>query len=120
MHKTELVLAFLVAAVLAGVLLRFTGREGFMQKDVGMPLDAPGIGPYDGVSMGGGVSGWQASEPAPVPVAPASTPDEQKQMLMVGNEVSHSCCPSSFNTDTGCVCLTPQDKSLFASRGGNR
>jgi len=120
MEKTQLVTAFLVAALLAGAMMRFSGRETFIQQEVGAPLDSPGIGPYDGVNVGGGVSGWQATEPASVPVAPASSTSGQDLMLMVGNEVSHSCCPSAFNTDTGCVCLTGADRKLFASRGGNR
>jgi hypothetical protein len=41
-------------------------------------------------------------------------------MSLVGNTVSSDCCPSTFNTDTGCVCLTEADRRLFASRGGNK
>jgi hypothetical protein len=32
--------------------------------------------------------------------------DPNKLMLMVGNKVDQGCCPSAFNTDTGCVCLS--------------
>jgi hypothetical protein len=127
MNKTSLVLAFFIAAVLSGIFVRFNlmssfpaPRESFQQKEVGMPLNAGGIGPYDSVSIGGGVSGWAANESAPVGGGLPSQSQDGKLMLMVGNKVDPSCCPAAFNTDTGCVCLTEQDKSLFAHRGGNR
>lgn len=122
MNKTNLVVAFFVAAVLAGLFVRFSAsREGFIQQEVGMPLNEKGMGPYDQVSLGG-VSGWAMSEPASIlPSSPASTSsDPNKLMFMVGNKVDTDCCPAAFNTDTGCVCLTDQDRSLMAHRGGNR
>ena len=134
MNKTNLVVAFFVAALLAGLFVRFNvmssmgmGRESFMQKDVGMPLNAGGIGPYDGVSIGGGISGWAANESAPmqtstsnVSALPSQADKGNEFMLLVGNRVDPECCPAAFNTDTGCVCLTEQDRDLFAHRGGNR
>jgi len=124
MDKTSLVLAFLIAAVLAGLFIRMNlgvpGRESFMQQEVGMPLDGQGIGPYDQVSAGT-VSGWAATEAAPVVSSLPSQADKSNElMLMVGNKVDPECCPAAFNTDTGCVCLTEQDRDLFAHRGGNR
>ena len=122
MDKTSLVLAFLIAAVLAGLFIRsgVSRREPFMQQEVGMPLNGGGIGPYDQVSVGG-VSGWAATEASPILSGlPSQSDSENQLMLMVGNKVDPECCPSAFNTDTGCVCLTDQDKSLFSHRGGNR
>ena len=128
MNKTSLVMAFFVAAVLTGLFIRFGGRESFAQKELGMPLNSPGIGPFDNVSQGGGVSGWAATEAAPVlssnlgnPAPAASQWDRSDQiMLMVGNRVDPSCCPAAFNTDTGCVCLSENEKDFFGHRGGNR
>jgi hypothetical protein len=128
MNKTSLVLAFLVAAVLAGLFVRFNlfgaAQENFMQQPVGAPLNAGGIGPYDGVSIGGGVSGWASTEPsadlkgaAPLPSAAAK---DNELMFLVDNKVNADCCPSAFTTDTGCVCLSDEQKNLMASRGGNR
>jgi len=128
MNKTNLVLAFLVAAVLAGLFVRFNlfgaAQENFMQQPVGMPLNAGGIGPYDQVNVGGGVSGWAANEPAtnlkgtsPLPAAAAK---DNELMFLVDNKVDSDCCPSAFSTDTGCVCLSDDQKNLMASRGGNR
>lgn len=128
MNKTNLVLAFLVAAVLAGLFVRFNlfgaAQENFMQQPVGMPLNAGGIGPYDQVNIGGGVSGWASTEPtadlkgaAPLPAAAAK---DNELMFLVDNKVNSDCCPSAFTTDTGCVCLSDEQKNLMASRGGNR
>lgn len=126
MDKTNLVMAFFIAAILAGVALKYSPslpmaatKETFMQQEVGKSLNDKGMGPYD--QLGSGVAGWADSEPMPVSQSPANNPlDSNKLMLMVGNTVSKDCCPSSFNTDTGCVCLTEQDRRLFASRGGNK
>ena len=127
MNKTALVLAFFVAAVLAGLFVRFgphvapTSKESFMQQPVGQPLNAPGMGPYDQVNIGNGVSGWAANEASPITGSlPSQSDDSNKLMLMVGNKVDTDCCPSTFNTDSGCVCLTEQNKTMMASRGGNR
>jgi len=130
MDKTTLVFAFLFAAVLAGVFVRFnlmgsfmpSSTEHFMQQPVGMPLNAGGMGPYDQVSMEGGVSGWAATEGMPVNVSnlPSSSADPNKIMLLADNKVGADCCPSAFSNDMGCVCLTPSDQSFFAGRGGNR
>jgi hypothetical protein len=121
--KTELVVAFFVAAVLAGLFVKFGSsspvgaREHFMQQEVGMPLAAGGIGPYDGVSMAG-AAGWMQTEPTSAGgVAPAgASADPNKLMYLVDNKVDDSCCPSSFNTDTGCICLTSDQKDFMASR----
>lgn len=121
--KTNLVLAFFVAAILAGIFLQYgpvvAPRENFMQKPVGTPVGFGGIGPFDGVSVGD-ISGFMATEPTIGTAPVGSTADSNKLMLLVGNKTSPDCCPGAFNTDTGCVCLSEQERGLFASRGGNR
>ena len=129
MNKTNLVIAFFIAAILAGVFVNYgyafkipigSSKENFMQKTVGMPLNAQGMGPYDEVSIAS-ASGWANSEPLPVTASPANShADDNKLMLLAGNRSSPECCPGVFNTDTGCLCLSDKDRSLFASRGGNR
>jgi hypothetical protein len=124
MNKTSLLLAFFGAAVLAGLFLRFTvSRESFMQQEVGMPLTSAGMGPYDQVSVDS-VSGWGATEAAPILTGAAALPSgadkTNELMFMVGNKVDPECCPSAFNTDTGCVCLSQHDRDIMGSRGGNR
>jgi hypothetical protein len=118
MAMTRLTLAagFLVAAVIVGLLMNRGVTETFMQKDAGMPLDGPGMGPYD-TSMGG----WMSTEHMPVGGLPQNSSLEgNKLMFLVGNETRPDCCPSAFTTDSGCVCLSQGDSDLMASRGGNK
>lgn len=111
--KTTMVVAFLVAALVLGFLSR---REGFMQKDAGMPMDGPAMGPYDS-TMGG----WMSSEHMPVGGLPQNSfKEENKLMFLVGNETKPECCPAAFTTDSGCVCLTSADSDFMAHRGGNK
>ena len=124
MTRTALIIGFFVAAVVAGLLLKFgvisSPQEHFMQKPVGMPISGPGMGPYDQSST---VPGWQANEPEEMPVGTqpvAQSQDPNKLMLMVGSTTSPQCCPSAFSTDSGCVCLTGSEASLMAHRGGNK
>jgi hypothetical protein len=130
MDKTTLVIAFLGAAILAGLFVQYGGSvpapastEHFMQKSIGAPANGPGMGPYDSVSLDGGISGWASTEPhsaAPITGALPSLADDGKLMFLVGNKVDPSCCPAAFNTDTGCVCLTEENKAFMGSRAGNR
>ena len=117
------VLAVFVAAILAGLFLSMSSsapkaKEGFMNKPEGAPVSGTGMGPYDGVSLPGVAAGWMANENAPAGASPVN--GGSTTMLLANNQTSPSCCPSSISTDTGCVCLGDADKSLFASRGGNR
>ena len=112
---TNLIVMFFVVAIAAGFFMHF-GREGFMQKDAGMPLDGPAMGPYD-TSMGG----WMSTEHMPVGGLPQNQALEQnKLMFLVGNKTDPSCCPSAFTTDTGCVCLSGGESDLMNHRGGNK
>ena len=122
MKRTLLVLAFFVAAVAAGLLMRFNlsmPLEHFMQKDTGMALDAPGMGPYDQV---GPVGGWAKNEEQmPVGTMPVAAAMEQnKLMFMANNKTDASCCPSAYSSDVGCVCLSGKDTDLLNHRGGNK
>ena len=132
MNKTTVVLAFFVAALLAGWFLRSMAvppaakasgedtqtakKETFMQREVGMPLDmqAGGVQGFEGTSP------LLGSEPKPVPLQPYDMANDQELFQFDGNKVSADCCPSPFSTDRGCVCLTDKQIQEFASRGGNR
>lgn len=115
LDKTGIVLALFGAALLVG-FMSHGGLEHFMQKDAGMPLDGPAMGPYD-TTMGG----FMSSEHMPVGGLPQNQALEQnKLMFLVGNKVDSGCCPAAFTTDSGCVCLTGADTDLMARRGGNK
>jgi hypothetical protein len=139
MHKTELIVAVLVASVLAGMFLRygvsesfmvglipgmpqipgvpplFGGSvEGFMQRPIGAPTAGESNGPYDGIVLNA-THEWAKTEPYDLS---RSTPGQPQ--FLVNNRVGPDCCPSAFTSDTGCVCLSDADKQFMGSRGGNR
>jgi hypothetical protein len=136
MKKTAVLVAVFLAALLAGIFLRFTATdspirrgsvsdsedetEHFFQREVGMPLDMqPTTGPT-GVAGFSGVPPLLGSEPKPVPERPYDMANDQELFQFEGNRMSADCCPSPFSGDRGCVCLTDKQIAAFASRGGNR
>lgn len=136
MKKTTVVLAFFVAAVLAGVFLRYAmvpapskptqeddtsaRKERFMQREVGMPLKTQAVaGPTD-VQGYSGTPPLLGSEPAVTPLQPYDMANDQELFQFESNRVSADCCPSPFSTGGGCVCLTDKQLNEFATRGGNR
>lgn len=114
MKKSTLALGIFVVVL---VLAFFNTRvfERFAQKEAGMPLDAPGIGPYDNST-----AGWMPSERMPVGSYPQNTALDGSIMFLVGNEVDPTCCPAAFTSDNGCVCLSEADKDFMGTRGRNK
>lgn len=130
MRKTIAVLIFFLAALLAGYFARSMvptpskaseeptdGKERFMQRDRGMPLD---MQKSEGVTGFDDVSPLLGSEPKPVPEKPYDMANDQELFQFQDNRISADCCPSPFSSDTGCVCLTDAQMRLFETRGGNK
>ena len=128
MRKTVAVLIFFLAALLAGYFARSMvpapskaseddGKERFMQRDRGMPLD---MQKSEGVTGFDDVSPLLGSEPKPVPEKPYDMANDQELFQFQDNRISADCCPSPFSSDTGCVCLTDAQMRLFETRGGNK
>jgi len=46
---------------------------------------------------------------------------DKKMSLFAHNHASPSCCGrgGGYSTDTGCICMTDEQKELIGSRGGN-
>lgn len=126
MQKTTVVIAFFLAALLAGLFAlsqqapakpaddNTDGKETFMQREKGMPLDMQPVAGYSGTSP------ILGSEPKPVPEKPYDMANDQELFQFEGNRISADCCPSAFSTDRGCVCLTDAQLKDFSNRGGNR
>jgi len=128
MQKTIAVLIFFIAALLAGVFAQTMmkapvpskdmeaqeGKEKFMQREVGMPLDMEPVAGYTGTSP------ILGSEPKPISEKPYEMANDTELFQFEGNRISADCCPSPFSSDTGCVCLTDAQLKEFANRGGNR
>ena len=121
MKRTTAVLAFFVAAVLAGMFVKSTlltaapaVKEKFMQQERGMPLET---GPVEGFPSGSPILGTQ---PLPTPEHPYDQVDDQKLYEFANNKQSPDCMGSPFSGDLGYVCLTDAQRAEFATRGGNR
>lgn len=137
MKKTATVLAFFLAALLAGLFVRYfmvpapaakkgddsdseDEREHFAQREVGMPLDMQTVEGAVGVSGYSGTPPLLGSEPKPVPERPYDMANDSELFQFANNKMGADCCPSPFSGDQGCVCLTDKQVAEFASRGGNR
>ena len=132
MKKTTLVLVLFVAALLAGLFVRYSQmaspiqrseeevKETFMQREVGMPLDMQSVEGSVGVSGYNGTPPLLGSEPKPVSDKPYEMANDSELFQFADNKMSADCCPSPFSGDRGCICLTDKQAAEFASRGGNR
>lgn len=121
MKRTTAVLAFFVAALLAGLFVNSTlltaspaVKEKFMQQEKGMPVET---GPVKGFSSSSPLLG---TEPLPTPEHPYDQVDDQKLYAFADNKQSPDCIGSPFSGDLGYVCLTESQRAEFATRGGNR
>lgn len=137
MNKTTVVLAFFVAALLAGWFLQSVAvppaakasgepdqsvkKETLkMQREVGMPLDMQAVQGPAGVQGYDGTPPLLGSEPKPLSAQPYDMANDQELFQFEGNKISADCCPSPFSSDRGCVCLTDAQIKQFETRGGNR
>jgi hypothetical protein len=137
MKKTSVVVTLFLAALLAGLFVRYfskaspvkggdsdseseDGKERFFQREIGMPLDMQQVAGPSGVAGYSGTPPLLGSEPKPVPERPYDMANDQELFQFEGNRMSADCCPSPFSGDRGCVCLTDKQIALFSSRGGNR
>ena len=125
MRKTAFVFALFIGVLVVALFMRYyvptspKARETFMQKEVGAPSGGTSMGPYDSLNQSG-ASGWLPNEKVPEGSAPVGSAAEGNLMFLSDPKVSPACCPSPFNTDSGCVCLSDSDRQLMGSRGGNR
>jgi len=102
------------------------------------------MGPYDGVVLGSQKSLHQLQKPEDIYTlfgTPTSLEDKttvydphsynypsvdgtetapKSLFSFAFNKSSPACCPSTYTTDTGCVCTTEQQRKHIGQRGGNR
>lgn len=130
MKRTVAIVSFFLAAVLAGLFLRYMTtappvveekkKETFAQREVGMPLDMQAVEGATGVSGYSGTPPLLGSEPKPVSEKPYEMANDTELFMFEKNKIGADCCPSPFSSDIGCICLTDAQTKEFASRGGNR
>lgn len=138
MKKTIVIAALFLAALIAGLVMRFSassspvkrgedsdsdsedGKERFFQREIGMPLEMQDVAGPSGVAGYSGTPPLLGSEPKPVPERPYDMANDTELFQFEGNRMSADCCPSPFSGDRGCICLTDKQLAQFSTRGGNR
>jgi len=86
-----------------------------------VPCDAPLISDVTIFSpVGDGIRLTEDLQSATFPTVDG-TPGTPHQLFMLAhNQTGPQCCPSTFSTDRGCVCLTKAQRDLINGRGTNR
>ena len=131
--KHAMFLGGLILLVVAALMLsrsslvRGVTREGFASyylENAGGAgkSNAAKMGPFDGVALTcpDGVSKWKCNTPNEPLNGPAFEPGQDSLFMFKNNQCKPECCPSSYACDGGCVCTSPDQRQVIATRGGNR
>ena len=80
------------------------------------------MGPFDGVSLAPGKGAWRHTAPnEPLNgYFPKFQVGPDNLFMFKDNQAKPECCGSSFSSDMGCVCSTPEQRDYINMRGGNR
>jgi hypothetical protein len=82
------------------------------------------IGAFDGVRLqtGNNVSSWRYTAPnEPLNgYFPKFEVGTDNLFMFKDNQAKPECCGSSFSSDMGCVCTTPEQRAFINNRGSNR
>ena len=80
------------------------------------------IGPYDNlmITPSNKISSWRDTLPNEPLMGPVFKPGPDSLFIFKNNQSKPECCSSSYSSDTGCVCTTPQQREFINTRGGNR
>jgi len=130
--KHVVFLAGLILMVAAALMLSKSNivkgfnNEGFtsyyLQNAASISNSSVKMGPFDGVKLTcpDGVSNWKCNTPNEPLNGPAFDVGPDSLFMFKNNQCKPECCPSSYACDGGCVCTTPDQRQVIASRGGNR
>ena len=134
--KTGFLITGLVLLLVANLLMVYS-NEGFAEKKdegftsyflqnagaagIGKSKYEP-IGAFDDIKLtpSNGVSTWRETRPNQPLLGPEFQPGPDSLFIFKNNDVRADCCSSSYSSDTGCVCTTPQQRNYINMRGGNR
>jgi len=130
--KQAMFLGGMILLVIAAMLLsrsrlvRGVTPEGFvsyyLENAGGAGKQYKSMGAFDGVGLTcpDGVSKWKCNTPNEPLNGPAFQPGPDSLFMFKNNQCKPECCPSSYACDGGCVCTTPDQRQVIATRGGNR
>ena len=128
--KTGFLITGLVLLLIANLVAVYSmsrrGSEGFtnyfLSNAGGIGKDYKAIGAFDDVlvSTGNNVSTWRYTSPNEPLLGPEFKPGPDSLFVFRDNQAKPSCCASTYSSDMGCVCTSPQQRSYINMRGGNR
>lgn len=102
-------------------------KEGFvsyfLQDGAGVGSSYQPIGQFDNLKAtpcDGMGSTWRYTSPNVPLQGPPVVVGPDNLFILKNNAVKPECCDASFSSDTGCVCLTPEQRNYLNTRGGNR
>ena len=131
--KTGFLITGLILLLVANLLMVYSNQnvtqDGFMNyflENAGSSglgnNKTEAIGSFDNLRIvpKNGVSSWRDIMPNEPLAGPAFEPDMDHLFIFKNNQVKPECCSSSYTSDMGCVCTTPQQRQYINMRGGNR
>jgi hypothetical protein len=131
--KTAFLITGLILLIIANLMMVYSRQmdssEGFMgyflenagSSGLGKNKSEP-IGAFDNVRITptGGQSSWRGTSPNEPLMGPEIQPGPDNLFIFKNNQVKPECCSSTYSSDTGCVCSSPQQRNYINMRGGNR
>jgi len=125
---TGLVLLLIANLAMVYSMSRSSGSEGFTSNFLsnaagnGNGNDYTPIGSFDNVkvSTGNNVSTWRYTDPDEPLMGPEFKPGADSLFIFRDNQAKPGCCSSTYSSDMGCVCTSPQQRNYINMRGGNR
>lgn len=129
--KQAMFLGGLILLVIAALMLSHSNlvkgvtHEGFASyylQNAGSVKSSDKMSAFDGVGLTcpDGVSKWKCNTSNEPLNGPAFEPGPDSLFMFKNNQCKPECCPSSYSCDGGCVCTSPDQRQVIASRGGNR
>ena len=100
-------------------------KEGFSNYNLGGAGSGDNykpMGVYDNVrKVPAGGSAWRETAPnEPMAGPDFKGPSPDNLFMFKNNQCKPECCGASYSCGGGCVCTTPAQRQMLASRGGNR
>ena len=131
--KTAFLITGLVLLIIANLMMVYSQEIGINEGFTNYFLENSGasglgkyklepIGAFDDVRVtpSNPVSSWRGTSPNEPLLGPEFQPGSDSLFIFKNNQVKPECCDSSYASDTGCVCTTPQQRNYINMRGGNR
>ena len=131
--KTAFLITGLLLLLIANLMMVYSQEIGINEGFTNYFLENSGasglgkyklepIGAFDDVRVtpSNPVSSWRGTSPNEPLFGPEFQPGSDSLFIFKNNQVKPECCDSSYASDTGCVCTTPQQRNYINMRGGNR